>query len=162
DRLDARIGAAVLGVQAIKSVEIGLGAEVARRRGSEVHDAIGFDAAQRGSSSLGLTNHAGGIEGGMSNGMPIVVTAAMKPISTLLQGLPSVDLATGEPQRSAYERSDVCAVAAASVVLENVVAFEVARAFRAKFSGDSLEETRAQFDAWRSRASEIPPAFSTS
>lgn len=165
DRLDARIGAAVLGVQAIKSVEIGLGAEVARRRGSEVHDAIGFDAAQRASSSLGferLTNHAGGIEGGMSNGMPIVVTAAMKPISTLLQGLPSVDLATGEPQRSAYERSDVCAVAAASVVLENVVAFEVARAFRAKFSGDSLEETRAQFDAWRSRASEIPPAFSTS
>ncbi|MGA1392648.1 MAG: chorismate synthase [Phycisphaerales bacterium] len=165
DRLDARIGAAVLGVQAMKSVEIGMGARVANHPGSRVHDAILFDASRRGSSSLGFersTNHAGGIEGGMSNGMPIVVTAAMKPISTLLQGLPSVDLATGEPQRSAYERSDVCAVAAASVVLENVVAFEVARAFRAKFSGDSLEETRAQFDAWRARASEIPPAFSTS
>lgn len=162
DRLDARIGAAVLGVQAIKSVEIGMGSGVASRRGSEVHDAIRFDAARRDEPSLGferLTNHAGGIEGGMSNGMPIVVSAAMKPISTLLQGLPSVDLSTGEAQRSAYERSDVCAVAAASVVLENVVAFEVARAFRAKFSGDSLAETRAQFDAWLARAREIPPTF---
>lgn len=162
DRLDARIGAAVLGVQAIKSVEIGMGSGVASRRGSEVHDAIRFDAARRDEPSLGferLTNHAGGIEGGMSNGMPIVVSAAMKPISTLLQGLPSVDLSTGEAQRSAYERSDVCAVAAASVVLENVVAFEVARAFRAKFSGDSLAETRAQFDVWLARAREIPPTF---
>jgi chorismate synthase len=86
----------------------------------------------------------------------------MKPISTLLQGMPSVDLATGEAQRSAYERSDVCAAAAASVVLENVVAFEVARAFRAKFSGDSLEEVRGQFEAWIARAREIPPTFSTS
>lgn len=165
DRLDARIGAAVLGVQAMKSVEIGLGAEVARRPGSQVHDAILFDPSRRGSSSLGFerpTNRAGGIEGGMSNGMPIVVTAAMKPISTLLQGLPSVDLSTGEAQRSAYERSDVCAAAAASVVLENVVAFEVARAFRAKFSGDSLEEVRGQFDAWRARAREIPPPVSPS
>ena len=163
DRLDARIGAAVLCVQAMKSVEIGLGAEVARRRGSQVHDAIHFDPTRRDSSSLGFertTNNAGGIEGGMTNGMPIVVTAAMKPISTLLQGLPSVDLATGEAQRSAYERSDVCAVAAASVVLENVVAFEVARAFRAKFSGDSLDETRAQYDAWLARAREIPPPAS--
>ena len=163
ERLDARIGAAVLGVQAMKSVEIGLGAEVANRRGSQVHDAIHFDPSRRDASSLGFersTNHAGGIEGGMSNGMPIVVSAAMKPISTLLQGLPSVDLATGEPQRSAYERSDVCAVAAASVVLENVVAFEIARAFRAKFSGDSLEEVRAQFEAWTARAREIPPPAS--
>jgi chorismate synthase len=158
-------GAAVLGVQAMKSVEIGMGARVANHPGSRVHDAILFDASRRGSSSLGferLTNHAGGIEGGMSNGMPIVVTAAMKPISTLLQGMPSVDLATGEAQRSAYERSDVCAAAAASVVLENVVAFEVARAFRAKFSGDSLEEVRGQFEAWIARAREIPPTFSTS
>jgi chorismate synthase len=165
ERLDARIGAAVLGVQAMKSVEIGMGARVANHPGSRVHDAILFDASRRGSSSLGferLTNHAGGIEGGMSNGMPIVVTAAMKPISTLLQGMPSVDLATGEAQRSAYERSDVCAAAAASVVLENVVAFEVARAFRAKFSGDSLEEVRGQFEAWIARAREIPPTFSTS
>lgn len=155
ERLDARIGAAVLGVQAIKSVEIGMGAEVARHRGSEVHDAIRFEASRRGSSSLGFerqTNHAGGLEGGMTNGMPIVVSAAMKPISTLLRGMPSVDLATGEPQTSAYERSDVCAAAAASVVLENVVAFEVARAFRAKFGGDSLEEVRAQFDAYLSMA----------
>lgn len=88
----------------------------------------------------------------MTNGMPIVITAAMKPISTLLRGMPSVDLATGEPQTSAYERSDVCAAAAASVVLENVVAFEVARAFRAKFGGDSLAEVRAQVDAYLAMA----------
>jgi len=155
ERLDARIGAAVLGVQAIKSVEIGMGAEVARHRGSEVHDAIRLDPARRATSSLGFerqTNHAGGLEGGMTNGMPIVITAAMKPISTLLRGMPSVDLATGEPQTSAYERSDVCAAAAASVVLENVVAFEVARAFRAKFGGDSLAEVRAQVDAYLAMA----------
>jgi chorismate synthase len=84
----------------------------------------------------------------MSNGMPIVVTAAMKPISTLLKGLPSVDLATRQAETSAYERSDICAAAAASVVLENVIAFEVARAFRAKFAGDSVEETDAQFAAY--------------
>jgi len=151
DRLDARLGAAVLGVQAMKSVEIGLGRETARRRGSEVHDPIAFDPARVGESNLGFhrpTNHAGGVEGGMSNGMPIVVTAAMKPISTLLRGLPSVDLATRRPETSAYERSDVCAAAAASVVLENVVAFEIARAFRAKFSGDSLAETEAQVRAY--------------
>ncbi len=160
DRLDARLGAAVLSVQAMKSVGIGLGAEVAARRGSQVHDPIHFDPDRRHLASLGFersTNNAGGIEGGMSNGMPIVVTAAMKPISTLLQGLPSVDLATGAAERSAYERSDICAVAAASVVLENVVAFEVARAFRAKFSGDSLRETSMQFEAYLAAAREIPP-----
>lgn len=151
DRLDARIGAAVLGVQAMKSVEIGLGRETALRHGSEVHDPISFDPTRTRESGLGFhrpTNHAGGIEGGMSNGMPIVVTAAMKPISTLLRGLPSIDLATREPEASAYERSDICAAAAASVVLENVVAFEVARAFRAKFAGDSIGETEAQMQAY--------------
>ncbi|MDA0974637.1 MAG: chorismate synthase [Planctomycetota bacterium] len=151
ERLDARIGSAVLGVQAMKSVEIGLGRETALRRGSEVHDPISFDEARAAEPGLGFvrpTNHAGGLEGGMSNGMPIVVTAAMKPISTLLKGLPSVDLATRQAETSAYERSDICAAAAASVVLENVIAFEVARAFRAKFAGDSVEETDAQFAAY--------------
>lgn len=150
ERLDGRIAAAVMGIQAFKAVEIGLGTECAWRPGSRVHDPIAFDAARTGEPSLGFvreSNNAGGLEGGMTNGMPIVVRGTMKPISTLLRGMPSVDLATHEPVRSQYERSDVSAVAAASVVMENVVAFEVARAFLAKFGGDSLEEVRAHHDA---------------
>jgi chorismate synthase len=159
-RLDSRLGAAVLGVQAMKAVEIGLGREVAARRGSQVHDPILFDASARQAAHLGFgrpSNHAGGLEGGITNGMPVVVRAAMKPISTLLQGLPSVDLRSGDPERSDYERSDVCAVAAASVVVEQVVAFEIARALREKFGGDSLEEMRGQFEAYLAAARRIPP-----
>lgn len=155
ERLDARIAAAVMGIQAFKGVEIGLGREVTRRFGSQVHDPITLDRSRIGESSLGFvrpTNHAGGIEGGMTNGMPVVVSGAMKPISTLLRGLPSVDLTTGEAVRSDYERSDVCAVAAASVVMENVVAFEIARAFLDKHGGDTMDEVRARFDFWRSTA----------
>lgn len=149
DKLDGRLMQAVGSVQAIKGVEIGLGFEAARRRGSDVHDAIYFDAAQRDQPNFGFlrrTNRAGGLEGGMTNGMPLVVRAAMKPISTLLRGMDSVDLATLQPQRSDYERSDLCAVPAASVVVENVVAFEVARAWLDKFAGDTIDEVRAAYE----------------
>ena len=150
ERLDSRLTGAVMGIQAFKAVEIGLGTECGARFGSQVHDPIAFDAARVGEPSLGFerpTNNAGGLEGGMTNGMPVVVRGTMKPISTLLRGMPSVDLATHEPVQSQYERSDVSAVAAASVVMENVVAFEVARAFLAKFGGDSMDELRAHVDA---------------
>ena len=150
DRLDARIAAAVMGIQAFKSVEIGLGRAVASKLGSEVHDPITFDPARTSEPHGGFVrprNNAGGLEGGMTNGMPIVVTGAMKPIATLGQGMPSVDLRTGEAQGSAYERSDVCAVAAASVVMENVVAFEIARAFVARFGGDTVDQLRAHVEA---------------
>lgn len=149
DKLDGRLMQAVGSVQAIKGVEIGLGFETTRRPGSRVHDEIEFDAATRNTPSLGFarrSNNAGGLEGGMTNGKPIVVRAAMKPISTLLKGLDSVNLTTLAPERSDYERSDVCAVPAASVVVENVVAFEVARAFMDKFGGDTLVEVRAAYD----------------
>lgn len=159
DRLDARLAGAVMGVQAIKGVEIGLGFACASRPGSAVHDPIRFDPALRDAPSLGFardTNNAGGLEGGMTNGQPIVVRAAMKPISTLLRGMPSVDLNTREPQQSQYERSDICAVPAASVVVENVVAFEVARALRDKFPGDSMKEMRAAYAEFLRQARDLP------
>jgi len=155
DRLDARLAFAVMGIQAFKAVEIGLGRECGARFGSAVHDPIAYDAARKGSSSLGFerpTNNAGGLEGGMTNGMPLVVRGTMKPISTLLRGMPSVELGTHEPAQSAYERSDVSAVAAASVVMENAVAFEVARAFLDKFGGDSMREVRGAYDAYLASA----------
>jgi chorismate synthase len=149
DKLDARLAYAVMGIQAIKSVEIGLGKDAASRPGSQVHDPIQFDPSLTGTPSLGFTrdsNNAGGTEGGMTNGQPVIIRAAMKPISTLLRGLPSVDLRSRQPDMSTYERSDICAVPAASVVLENVAAFEVAAAFRDKFGGDSLAEMRANYE----------------
>ncbi len=155
DRLDARLAFAVMGIQAFKSVEIGLGRECGARFGSAVHDPIVFDPARKGSSSLGYerpTNNAGGLEGGMTNGMPVVVRGTMKPISTLLRGMPSVEFGTHEPVQSAYERSDVSAVAAASVVMENAVAFEIARAFLGKFAGDSMREVRASHDSYLAAA----------
>jgi chorismate synthase len=157
-RLDARLAAAVMGIQAFKGVEIGLGMAVAARRGSEVHDPIHFDPAQRQSNHLGFTrptNNAGGLEGGMTNGMPVVVRGAMKPISTLLRGMPSVDLRSGEASQSQYERSDISAVAAASVVMEQVVAFEIARAFVEKFGGDSMIELRANHAAFLQAARQL-------
>jgi chorismate synthase len=155
ERLDARLAYAAMSIQAIKAVEFGLGCGVADRPGSRVHDPIRFDASQSGTASLGFTrdsNHAGGLEGGMTNGQPIVVRAAMKPISTLLQGMPSVDLRTHEAEQSTYERSDVCAVPAASVVLENVAAFEVAAAFLDKFGGDTLDEVRSAYERFLAAA----------
>jgi chorismate synthase len=154
-RLDSRLAAAVMGIQAFKGVEIGLGMQVALRTGSQVHDPILFDASLRGESHLGFvrpSNNAGGLEGGMTNGMPIVIRGAMKPISTLLRGMPSVDLRTHESTQSQYERSDISAIAAASVVMENVVAFEIARALREKFGGDSLGEMRANYDSFLAAA----------
>ena len=143
DGLDARLAGAVMSIQAFKSVEIGLGRAVAERTGSQVHDPIVPDADKPDGRTHGLTrtsNNAGGIEGGMSNGMPIVVTGAMKPISTLLRGLPSVNLQTGEEEQSAYERSDVCAVSAASVVMEHVVGFEIASALIDCTGADTMDE----------------------
>lgn len=159
DKLDARLAYAVMGIQAIKSVEIGIGKDAAAVPGSRVHDPIRFDPARRNTASLGFvrdTNNAGGTEGGMTNGQPVVVRAAMKPISTLLKGLPSVDLNTKAPETSSYERSDVCAVPAASVVLENVVAFEIARAALDKFGGDSLIEFRTSYEHFISNARALP------
>lgn len=156
-KLDGRIAQAVMAVQAIKGVEIGLGFEAARRRGSQVHDPIHYDAAERDRPSLGYqrpTNNAGGLEAGITNGEPLVVRAAMKPISTLRKPLDSINLATKAPQAAEYERSDVCAVSAASVIIENVVAFEVARALTEKFGHDSLAEMKARWDLYLSMARE--------
>ena len=154
-KLDGRIAQAVMAVQAIKGVEIGMGFEAARRRGSEVHDAIHFDAALRGTPALGFTrptNNAGGLEAGMTNGQPLVVKAAMKPISTLRKPLESVNLKTKQAEEAAYERSDVCAVSACSVIIENVVAFEVAAALVDKFGGDSIEEMRGRWKLYHDLA----------
>lgn len=159
DKLDARIAYAVMGIQAFKAVEIGLGRQCAERTGSQVHDPIRFDASQRDTASLGFvrdTNNAGGTEGGMTNGQPVVVRGTMKPISTLLRGMPSVDLNTKGAEQSQYERSDVCAVSAAGVVMENVVAFEVARCALEKFGGDSLTELRQNFEAFLRVARQLP------
>ncbi len=148
-RLDSRIAAAVVGIQAFKGVEIGLGFGVASRPGSQVHDEIAFDPAQVNTPSLGYvrhTNNAGGIEGGMTNGQPVVVRGAMKPISTLGKPLGSIDLRTKESSEAGWERSDISAISAAGVVMENVVAFEIARAMVEKFSGDSLAEMRQNYD----------------
>jgi chorismate synthase len=148
DKLDGRLMQVVGSVQAIKGVEIGAGFAAARLPGSLVHDPIDYDPTLRETACLGFTrrsNNVGGLEGGMTNGQPIVVRAAMKPISTLLRGMDSVNLETKQSERSDYERSDVCSVPACSVVVENVVAFEIARAFLEKFGGDTLFEVRAAY-----------------
>jgi len=162
EKLDSRIAGAVMGIQAFKAVGIGLGGECSRRLGSQLHDPIAFDSSKTNSPSLGFvrsSNNAGGLEGGMTNGQPIVVTGTMKPIATLLKGLPSVDLNTKQSEDSQYERSDICAVSAASVVMENVVAFEVAAAFMDKFGGDSVIETRGNYDAFLDVARTLPLDF---
>lgn len=158
-KLDTRLAAAVVGIQAFKGVEIGLGFGCAERMGSEVHDPIRFDVEKKQTRSLGFvrdSNNAGGLEGGMTNGMPVVVKGVMKPISTILKGLPSVDLNTKKAEQSQYERSDVCAVSAASVVMEGVVAFEIARAFREKFGGDSMLEVQQNLRAYLEVAGALP------
>jgi len=158
-KLDGRIMQAVGSIQAFKGVEIGLGFGATSRPGSQVHDAIHFDHAQRDTTNFGFvrkTNRAGGLEGGMTNGQPLIVRAAMKPISTLLQGMDSVNLKTLRPERSDYERSDTCAVPAASVVAENVVAFEVARAWLDKFAGDTLREVRAAYEFYAEAVRGLP------
>ncbi len=151
-KLDARLSMAVMSIQAIKGVEIGLGFEAARSPGSKVHDEIFFDAGRLMEGKLtGFyreTNNAGGIEGGISNGEHLVIRAAMKPIPTLYRPLRSVDIVSKEPFEATVERSDVCAVPAAAVVAEAVVAVEVANAFLEKFGGDSLTEIERNFQGY--------------
>ncbi len=154
-KLDGKIAQAVMAVQAIKGVEIGLGFEAARRVGSKVHDPIHYDSSKKDEPSLGYvrpTNNAGGLEAGMTNGQPLVVRAAMKPISTLQKPLESIDMATKEPHTASYERSDVCALSACSVIIENVVSFELAAAMVEKFGGDSVEEMQARWKLFQEMA----------
>jgi chorismate synthase len=157
-RLDSRIAAAVVGIQAFKGVEIGLGFEAAKRPGSQVHDEIAFDASKVATPSLGYvrrTNNAGGLEGGMTNGQAVVVRGAMKPISTLGKPLRSIDLRTKEESEAGWERSDISAISAAGVVMENVIAFEIARAMIEKFSGDSLNEMKQNYEHYLAAARKL-------
>ncbi len=142
-RLDGRLAQAVMSIPAVKGVEIGPAFENARRMGTEVHDEF-FPDGKGG--VMRRTNRAGGIEGGISNGQPIVVRAAMKPIPTTVTPLRSVDLATGEPATTRYQRSDVCAVPAAAVVAEAMVAWVLADALLEKLGGDSLAEIKARWN----------------
>lgn len=143
-RLDSQLAAALMGIQAIKGVEIGDGFETARRRGSAAHDEIVREAGV----SRRLTDRAGGIEGGMSNGEVIRVRAAMKPISTVPKALQTIDVATGESAKAHHQRSDVCAVPAAGVVAEAMVALVIANAVLEKFGGDSLAETKRNLESY--------------
>ena len=154
NRLDSQLAGAVMGIQAIKGVEIGDGFETARRRGSVAHDEMypGADGVMRS------TNRAGGLEGGMTNGQPLRVRAAMKPISTVPRALATVDMATGDEAVAIHQRSDVCAVPAAGVVVETMVALVLARAALEKFGGDSLTETRANIDNYLRAVAEREPS----
>jgi chorismate synthase len=156
-KLDGRLAQGLMSIQAIKGVEIGLGFEMARRRGSQVHDEIFFDPAKMVSEGTPRivptgfyrgSNNSGGTEGGMSNGAPLVARVAMKPISTLMSPLQSVDLRSKQQTDASVERSDVCAAPAAAVVGESVVAFELANAFLEKFGGDSLREIRRNYGSY--------------
>lgn len=152
-KLEAKLACAIMGIQAIKGVEIGPGFDMARKPGSEVMDEIYYrrGMARHALTSGGFyrkTNNAGGIEGGMSNGMPIILRAAMKPIPTLKSPLASVDINTKKPFRAAYERSDVCAVPAASVIGEAVTAIAIADSFLDKFGGDSMREIKRNYEGY--------------
>nr|WP_206037537.1 chorismate synthase [Rhodococcus sp. HNM0569] len=153
ERLDSRLAAALMGIQAIKGVEVGDGFETARRRGSLAHDEMvpGSDGVLRS------TNRAGGLEGGMTNGEALRVRAAMKPISTVPRALSTVDMTTGEEAVAIHQRSDVCAVPAAGVVAEAMVALVVAQAALEKFGGDSLAETTSNFRRYAETIASRPP-----
>jgi chorismate synthase len=145
-RLDGRLAQAVVSIQAVKGIEIGDALEAAASFGSRVQDTIQYDREARRFSRG--SNHAGGIEGGMTNGQDIVLRGLLKPISTLRRPLESVDFATREPALAAYERSDVCVVRAAGVIAESMTALVLAQAFLEKFGGDSLGETRRNFEGY--------------
>lgn len=147
-KLDGKIAAAVLSINAFKGVEFGIGFEMAHRPGSEVHDEILW-SEEKGYTRR--TNRLGGFEGGMTNGMPIIVRGVMKPIPTLYKPLQSIDINTKEPFSASIERSDNCAVPAASVVCEAVVAWELADAVSEKFGGDCLTDMKASFEAYQKR-----------
>ena len=155
-RLDSQLAAALMGIQAIKGVEVGDGFETAKRRGSVAHDEIERD----GSGIVHrLTDRAGGIEGGMSNGEILRVRAAMKPISTIPKALATIDVSTGEAAKAHHQRSDVCAVPAAGVVAEAMVALVLANSVLEKFGGDSLVETKRNLDSYLAN---IPAVLSSS
>jgi chorismate synthase len=145
-KLDANLARGLMSIQAMKGVEVGLGFEAARRFGSQVHDEI--LPAQDGMLTR-AGNNAGGFEGGMTNGQPVVVRVAMKPLSTLMKPMRSVDIQTGQEVKATVERSDVCATPAAAVIGEAVVAFELAKALLDKFGGDSVRELRRNVDSYR-------------
>jgi chorismate synthase len=148
EKLDGRIAQAVMSIHAVKAVAIGDGVNASTRPGSEVHDAIHFDAERR---YYRTSNRAGGLEGGVTNGQDVVVRAFMKPISTLRRGLPSVDIETRESHRSQWERSDVTAVPACGVVCEAMLAIVLADAMREKFGGDSLDEMQRNYRSYKDR-----------
>jgi chorismate synthase len=145
-RLNARLAYALMSIQAMKGVEIGLGFEASRRFGSNVHDEIFYDKKKR--SFYRKSNNAGGFEGGITNGQPIIARVAMKPISTLYSPLRSVDFVTKEPFEASVERSDICTVPAAAVIGEAVVAFELAAAMTEKYGGDSLTEMKRNYESY--------------
>jgi chorismate synthase len=148
-KLDGRLAAAIMSIPAVKGVEIGLGFEAARRTGAEVHDEIELAPGRTLAGNVRRrTNRAGGLEGGMTTGEPLVVRVAMKPISTLMRPLGTVDFATSQPAAAVAERSDVTAVPAMGVIAEAMVAFVVAQAFLEKFGGDSLGETRRNYEGY--------------
>jgi chorismate synthase len=148
-KLDARLAQAILSIQAIKGIEFGAGFETAKLPGSKVHDEIGYTADK---GYYRFTNRAGGIEGGMTNGEPLILRAAMKPIPTLYTPLSSVDMLTKEVVKASVERSDTCAVPAAAVVGENVVAWELAQAFMEKFPADHLQDLQEAVNSYREYA----------
>ncbi|MFQ5648423.1 MAG: chorismate synthase [bacterium] len=149
-KLDARIAGAMMSIPAMKGVEIGLGFEAAARWGAEVHDPIYYDATS--AAYYRSRNHAGGLEGGITNGMPLVVRVAMKPISTLMKPLDSVNMQTKKKTAAHIERSDICAVPAASVIGESILALVLADAFLEKFGGDSLAEISERYESWQQAA----------
>jgi chorismate synthase len=151
-KLDSRLAGAIMSIQAIKGVEIGLGFGVAEEPGSAVHDEIFY---QKEMGFFRKTNRAGGIEGGMTNGSPVIVRAAMKPIPTLYKPMQSVDIITREPFEASVERSDCCAVPAARVVGEAAVAWEIARVCLEKFGGDTLSEIRERWDVYWNKVREF-------
>lgn len=154
-KLDGRIAAAIMSIPAVKGVEIGFGFEGSQKTGREVHDEI-LPGGPGGNGPRRRTNNAGGLEGGITNGEPIVVRAAMKPISTLMRPLNTIDITTGEPAQATVERSDVTAVWAMGVIAEAMLAIVLASAFLEKFGGDSLGETRRNYDAYMARLGEWP------
>jgi len=147
EKLDAKLARAVMSIQAVKAVEIGTGIESAGSFGSEVQDEIRYDRASKRFNRS--SNRAGGLEGGITNGEDVIVRGYLKPISTLRRPLLTADMSTKEEVKAAYERSDVCVVPAGGVVGEAMVAFELAGAFLEKFGGDSLEETRRNFEGYQ-------------
>ena len=157
-RLDARLGAGMLSIQAMKGVEIGLGFEAAGRPGSLVHDEIEQDASNRRAGGFRRShNHAGGLEGGTTTGEPLVIRVAMKPLSSLTKPLASIDLETGDSASAVRERSDVCAVPAAAVVGEAMVCIVLADALREKLGGDSLTEMHRNLESSVDRANAALP-----